>query len=175
MASVTTAGRWTRTAGSLTYIAPRAAPTGLGRGLALVSLAIAALGIVIMVAAGSQMLDGDFTSTGTSRKSGWVTPPLAFGLGLLLALSPFAIWLQEKRLHPAVDDEWDTVVTLGPEGMSLPRSTPPDLRAWNDLTDKTVAEVPERARALVQHYRDHPEDRPGIGTRSSLVRANQTS
>lgn len=175
MEVVTIEGRWTRNAGTLKYIVPSAERPGFSRWLALLSLAIAALGILIMVMAGAQMLDGDFTSTGTSRKSGWMTPPIAFALGALLSLSPIAIWLQVKRFRPHADDGRVAVVTLRPEAMSLADWPGHARRAWDDITDAMVAEVPEQARAVVQHYRDHPEDRAEIGTRSSLVRASGTS
>lgn len=169
-------GRWTRSAGSLTYISPSSKPRGGSLGLVLLSIAIAAFGILIMVMAGSQMLDGDFTSTSTSRKSGWITPPIAFGLGVLLSLSPFAIWLQEKRLRPAADvDGWRPVVTLRPEWVSLPEWPPHGPRVWGDVTETMLADVPAGARAVVEHYRDHPEDRAEIGSPTSLARADRTS
>lgn len=172
---MTTDGHWTRSGRALTYIVPGSVRPGSSLWLILLSLAIAALGILIMVIAGSQMLDGDFTSTGTSRKSGWMTPPIAFALGVLLSLSPIAIWFQEKRVRPHADDRRDAVVILQPEEMSLTGWPGHARRAWDDITDAMVAEVPEQARAVVQHYREHTEDRAEIGTQSSLVRANRTS
>lgn len=175
MEDVNTDGHWTRSGRALTYIVPGSVRPGFSLWLILLSLAIAALGILIMVMAGSQMLDGDFTSTGTSRKSGWMTPPIAFALGVLLSLTPIAIWLQEKGSRPHAADGRDAVVTLRPEAMSLADWPGHARRAWGDVTDAMVAEVPEHARAVVQHYRDHPEDRAEIGTQSSLMRASGTS
>lgn len=103
-------------------------------------------GLLIMVMAGSQMLDGDFTSTGTSRKSGWLTPPIAFGLGVLLSLSPIAIWQQEKGFRPYPDDTHDASVTLRPEAMSLADWPGHARRAWDNVTDAMVAKLPDASK-----------------------------
>lgn len=138
----------------------------------LLSLVIAAFGVGVLVISGQSMLDGDLEASGTGPR--WVTHPAAFVAGLVMAFAPLGIWLQEKRLSPTPDhDEWDAVVTLHPSRATLPEWPPHGPRDWDEITDAIIAEVPEPARTLVEHYRDHPDDRAEIGSRTSYVRATR--
>lgn len=97
-------------------------------------------------------------------------------IGLGLALSPFAIAWQERRGTHGDDSspERVTVVSLYPDWARL-RTWPPRDVPWAEVTASMVADIPEPARVVVQHYLDHPEHREELGDRAGLRRAQKLS
>lgn len=144
-------------------------PTRTPRYIVVLCVLISAFGILMMLLSGANMLDGDFTSTGSGRR-GWVTPPIAFLLGLGLALSPIGIARQERgfgRLGTIGD--WYSTLVLHHEFVyvhGVGRAAD-----WTLLTSERMSQVPEAGRRVVQYYLDHPEHRVELGTEAGVRRA----
>lgn len=134
---------------------------------------VGALGLFMMVMSGMDLLEGDLTSTGSSMRTGWITPPIAFVIGLGLAVSPYFIIRQERSSGSTRSTEsWGSVLGLYPEGMALQQGPLEGGHAWEHVSDAVLDAVPEPARAVVGHYRGHPEDRGELGTEAAVRRAH---
>jgi hypothetical protein len=155
------------------------APAGMPRGMVVLCILLSAFGVLMMVVSGANMLEGDFTASGSGRSRS-VSPLLAFLIGLGIALSPIAIRWQELGLGPFSTqrvEHWGPTLFLRPEGLYIPeefhgregeifRQSP-----WGDVTPGLLEKVPAAARPVVQHYRDHPEHLHELGTEDAVARA----
>lgn len=158
-----------------------------------VCMLVVAMGLVMVFFSGQSMLDGDFTSTGSGRR-GWITPPIAFLIGLGLALSLIAIVWQERTSALTASttiEHWESILSLTSEHIDIqdvsrmdrswveqvqgetPRFV--DLVPWDRLDSAVLERVPPRARPVVEHYAAHPQDRHELGTEQSLARAQRLS
>ncbi|GAA1666337.1 hypothetical protein GCM10010977_06110 [Citricoccus zhacaiensis] len=138
-----------------------------------VCIAVAALGVLILVMSGSMMLQGEFSASGTGR-SRWMTPPIAFLLGLGLALSPIGIVWQERhfgRVRDRSDETWRSVLSLAPDHVFFHEGPAEGFYLWRQVTPELWASEPREVAAVVGHYLEHPEDRPELGTHPSVERA----
>ncbi|NUL44203.1 hypothetical protein F7P69_03190 [Cellulosimicrobium funkei] len=170
--------RWGTNNGSLVLyrrdIAPSThAPVKLSGFMIGVCIAVAALGVLILVISGSMMLQGEFSASGTGR-SRWITPPLAFLLGLGLTLSPLGIVWQERRLGRIQDrsqENWRSVLSLAPDHVFFQEGPAEGLYPWHWVTPEHWATEQGDVAAVVGHYLEHPEDRPELGTEASVERA----
>ena len=120
---------------------------------------VGALGLFMMVMSGMDLLEGDLTSTGSSMRTGWITPPIAFVIGLGLAVSPYFIIRQERSSGSTRSTEsWGSVLGLYPAGMALQHGP----REGGHARAHGAAAVPGAV----------PEDRGELGTEAAVRRAH---
>lgn len=125
----------------------------------------------MMVMSGGSMLDGDFTSTGSGRR-GWVTPPIAFLIGVGLALAPLGIAWQERGFgRLGAIGQWHSTLVLDDESVTVLTGRMGTRVPWILMTADRVSEVPPTGRPVVQYYLDHPGHRGELGTDAGMERA----
>lgn len=153
--------------------APVEQPRRISRFVIALCLLVGAFGLFMMSMSGTDLLEGDFTSTGSSMRTGWITPPIAFVIGLGLAVSPYVIIRQERNSGSTRSTEsWGSVLGLYPGGVALHEGPLEGGHAWDHVSPAVLDAVPEPARAVVGHYRGHPEDRGELGTEAAVRRAH---
>lgn len=146
----------------------------------VVCVLVGVLGLVVLVLAGSSMLQGDFSASGTGR-SGWISPPIAFLLGLGLALAPIAIIRQERgTLRRGTDahqihERWESVLSLKPDGVFIQEGPLYGFHPWRAVTPTVLDGLPEPGRAVLGHYLEHPEDRGELDSEVAVHRARSIS
>lgn len=145
--------------------------------IVIICVFVGVLGVAMMVGAATSILDGDLSSMSTSRRTGWITPPIAFFLGVALALSPIAIIRQERRTPRGTPGGVveRSVLSLQVEGVFIQEGPSAGVRPWDEVTAPALDSVPPTGRAVVQHYLDHPEHRSELGTPAAQRRAESLS
>ncbi|NUL48421.1 hypothetical protein F7P69_24890 [Cellulosimicrobium funkei] len=151
---------------------PADPPRRIPRFIIALCILVAAMGLFMMVMSGISMAEGDFTSSGSGRSRG-ITPPIAFAIGLGLAVSPYFIIRQERNSGSTRSAEsWGSVLALYPEGVALHEGPLEGSHPWEHVSPEVLDAVPEPGRAVVGHYQRHPEDRAELGTEAAERRAH---
>ncbi|MGO1285506.1 MAG: hypothetical protein ACTHUU_10345 [Brachybacterium sp.] len=140
----------------------------------IIMVAVVALGVLLVITAGSQVIDGDLTSTPDTGRARWVSPPIALVIGLGLALSPIGIIWQERRFAPD-PDQWSLVLMLTAKQVFVEQGPSRGRYLWDEATDDVLAGIPPSGRPVIEHYLDHPEDRHELGSRAAQRRAMRLS
>src|SRR5699024_3726650 len=134
--------------------------------LLIIYVVIAMVGVAMLIGSGASMLASDLILRGFGPPSGWVTPPVVFVLGLVLALTP--TWLLRRARDRSV-------LSLRPAGIAVREGTAAGEHRWDEISADLVAGLPPTGRTVIRHYLEHPEHRVELGTRAARRRAESIS
>ena len=147
--------------------------------LLITCVVIAMIGIAMLIGAGASMLAGDLILRGFGPPSGWVTPPVVFVLGLVLALAPIWLlrrprdrWIRQQQAPgdpppaPAV-----SLLSLHPTGVIVHEGPATGRHRWDETSADLLAALPPIGRTVVRHYVEHPDHRTELGTPAGQERA----
>ena len=165
--------RWITAAGALVLVVDTRASRSQHQAgaesptlLLVACIVISMLGVAMLIGSGASLLAGDLILRGFGPPSGWVTPPIVFALGLVLALAPVRI-LRRTRHRP--------VLSLQPAGIVVHEGGAAGHRGWDTAPVHLLAGLPPTGRTVVRHYLEHPEHRVELGTLAARRRAESIS
>lgn len=165
--------RWITAAGALVLVVDTRASRSQHQAgaesptlLLVACVVISMVGVAMLIGSGASMLASDLILRGFGPPSGWVTPPVVFVLGLVLALTP--TWLLRRARDRSV-------LSLRPAGIAVREGTAAGEHRWDEISADLVAGLPPTGRTVIRHYLEHPEHRVELGTRAARRRAESIS